>query len=244
MHKLSALACLRLGRGQGAGLQIPEGDLSFECWAMRCRSWKSRGEDRFPEMPRECRGEEGFQGKLRGEWRAIQCAIVARVGHRPGSGAGSDGAGFGTVGLGSVRPSSAVLGRQDQARRPASLPASRRPEAKAVKCACFGRMGRLGVVVLASVSIGSAGVEAWSPCKIRAGTPHSVVDVMTCWLVEPSSDPPWLCCGRPRIHPFPQTKNEQHNLERIAVFLLAIYITFCLSFIPAGIANFVVKDSA
>lgn len=46
----------------------------------------------------------------------------------------------------------------------------------------------------------------------------------------------------PRIHPFPQTKNEQHNLERIAVFLLAIYITFCLSFIPAGIANFVVKE--
>jgi len=45
-----------------------------------------------------------------------------------------------------------------------------------------------------------------------------------------------------KIHPFPQTKYEQHNLEKVATFLLAIYITFSLSFIPAGIANFAVKE--
>mmetsp|Transcript_20481 Transcript_20481/g.47922 ORF Transcript_20481/g.47922 Transcript_20481/m.47922 type:complete len:838 (-) Transcript_20481:145-2658(-) len=44
------------------------------------------------------------------------------------------------------------------------------------------------------------------------------------------------------VHPFPQTRDEQHSLEKVAVFLLAIYITFCLSFIPSGIAHFVVKE--
>jgi len=43
-------------------------------------------------------------------------------------------------------------------------------------------------------------------------------------------------------HPFPQTKNEEQNLERIVVFFLAMYITFSLSFIPSGIAHFVVKE--
>lgn len=45
-------------------------------------------------------------------------------------------------------------------------------------------------------------------------------------------------------HPLPQTKDEQNTLESVAVFLLAIYITFCLSFIPAGITGHVVKESS
>lgn len=44
------------------------------------------------------------------------------------------------------------------------------------------------------------------------------------------------------IHPFPQSHSEQQNLEKIAVFFLAIYTTFSLSFIPSGIAHFVVKE--
>eukprot|EP00931_Biecheleriopsis_adriatica_P087374 TRINITY_DN61860_c0_g1_i1.p1 TRINITY_DN61860_c0_g1~~TRINITY_DN61860_c0_g1_i1.p1 ORF type:complete len:2265 (+),score=447.26 TRINITY_DN61860_c0_g1_i1:78-6872(+) len=44
------------------------------------------------------------------------------------------------------------------------------------------------------------------------------------------------------IQLFPQTANEQLTLERFAVFMLAIYVTFCLSFIPAGIAHFLVKE--
>jgi len=44
------------------------------------------------------------------------------------------------------------------------------------------------------------------------------------------------------VHPFPQTPFEQQSLEKVAVFLLAIYITFCLSFIPSSIVHFVVKE--
>eukprot|EP00928_Gymnodinium_smaydae_P031107 TRINITY_DN22946_c0_g1_i1.p1 TRINITY_DN22946_c0_g1~~TRINITY_DN22946_c0_g1_i1.p1 ORF type:complete len:2360 (-),score=553.48 TRINITY_DN22946_c0_g1_i1:18-7097(-) len=44
------------------------------------------------------------------------------------------------------------------------------------------------------------------------------------------------------VHPFPQTQDEQSSLEQFAVFLLAIYITFSLSFIPAGISNFIVRE--
>jgi len=46
------------------------------------------------------------------------------------------------------------------------------------------------------------------------------------------------------VHPFPQTKYDQNNLEKMVFFLLAIYITFSLSFIPSGIVNFVVKERA
>lgn len=44
------------------------------------------------------------------------------------------------------------------------------------------------------------------------------------------------------LHLFPQTADEQQTLERVAVFGLSIVMTLCLSFIPAGIAHFVVKE--
>lgn len=44
------------------------------------------------------------------------------------------------------------------------------------------------------------------------------------------------------VHLFPQTKDEQIVLERFAVFMLSVYITFCLSFIPAGISHYLVKE--
>eukprot|EP00929_Paragymnodinium_shiwhaense_P066410 TRINITY_DN3330_c0_g1_i1.p1 TRINITY_DN3330_c0_g1~~TRINITY_DN3330_c0_g1_i1.p1 ORF type:complete len:2490 (-),score=538.21 TRINITY_DN3330_c0_g1_i1:116-7585(-) len=47
-----------------------------------------------------------------------------------------------------------------------------------------------------------------------------------------------------KVHPFPQTQDEVASLEQFAVFLLSIYITFSLSFIPAGITNFVVRERA
>ena len=45
-----------------------------------------------------------------------------------------------------------------------------------------------------------------------------------------------------RVHPFLQTRLEQATMEQLAVFMLAIYITFSLSFIPGDIAHHVVKD--
>eukprot|EP00930_Biecheleria_cincta_P031237 TRINITY_DN21692_c0_g1_i1.p1 TRINITY_DN21692_c0_g1~~TRINITY_DN21692_c0_g1_i1.p1 ORF type:complete len:2300 (+),score=403.74 TRINITY_DN21692_c0_g1_i1:87-6986(+) len=44
------------------------------------------------------------------------------------------------------------------------------------------------------------------------------------------------------IHPFEQTEEEQIYLERYAVFLLTMCVTFCLSFIPSGIAQTIVKE--
>eukprot|EP00913_Durusdinium_trenchii_P032977 g30872.t1 len=45
-----------------------------------------------------------------------------------------------------------------------------------------------------------------------------------------------------KVHLFPQTKDEQVTLERFAGFMLSVYITFCLSFIPAGITHYLVKE--
>jgi len=44
------------------------------------------------------------------------------------------------------------------------------------------------------------------------------------------------------IHLFPQTKEEQVTLEQYSVFMLSICMTFCLSFIPAGITHYLVKE--
>eukprot|EP00434_Breviolum_minutum_P015057 symbB.v1.2.013277.t1/scaffold879.1/size325971/24 len=45
-----------------------------------------------------------------------------------------------------------------------------------------------------------------------------------------------------KVHLFPQTKDEQMTLESFAALRLAVYITFCVSFIPAGITHYLVKE--